>query len=214
MLKTIRLLLVSTFVLAVAMFGFMAAAGWLDNIAVANAQDITQPAKKKKLMKNQEAAPAAEVQQPAAEVQQSAAARIAVPAPEVLLIMVRAAVSALDQANKTNNYSVLYGLGSPVLQQHTPEQLSEMFASVRNSNADLQPALVLTPQITQAPGFTADGLLLLTGLFPSQPLQIKFQIAYQPVGPVWRLAAINLSLAPVKAAAVQPQGEAAQAPAQ
>jgi hypothetical protein len=192
-------------------FGFVAVAYWPDLAGLAFGQEAGQPEKKqpdKKKKTDKAKPPAQKAEEPAASV-----ANVAVPSPEVLLIMVRSALSALDQANKTNNYSVLYALGSPVFQQNSPQQLSDQFINIRNANVDLQPALVLTPQITQPPGFTPEGLLVLNGLFPSQPLQIKFVVAYQPVGPVWRLAAVNLSLEPIKAAAAQ-KAEPAAAPAQ
>lgn len=126
------------------------------------------------------------------------------PQPEVLLIMVRAALIALDQANKANNYTVLHALGGPMLQQNPPEKLAQMFADVRKSNVDLQPILVLTPQITEAPVISPQQVLVMTGLFPTQPLQIRFQVAYQPVAGVWRIGGISLGLAPVKAATPAP----------
>ncbi len=134
------------------------------------------------------------------------------PQPEVLLIMVRTALVALDHANKTNNYSVLHALGGPMMRQNPPERLSEMFAGIRNSRADLQPVLVMTPQITESPAISPQGLLTLVGHFPTQPLQIRFQVGYQPVSGTWRLAGLNVGLMQVTAA-VAPQQPAATAPA-
>lgn len=128
----------------------------------------------------------------------------AVPQPEVLLVMVRGALIALDHANKTNNYTILHGIGGPALQQHSPDRLAQLFSGIRGSKVDLQPTLVLTPQITQAPAVSSDGILTLVGYFPSQPLQIIFQIGYQPVAGVWRLAGLNVSLKPVAAPAPAP----------
>jgi hypothetical protein len=162
--------------------------------------------------------------QPAAGAAPAAAATLSIPSPEAMLVMVRSALIALDQANKTGNYTVLHAIGGPQLQQSNPARLGEMFAALRQSGVDLQPVLVLTPQITQAPSITPQGLLLMVGYFPTQPLQIRFEVAYQPANGYWRLAGLNTSLVRVAAegsptptppaASVPPaQGPAAAAPA-
>lgn len=165
-----------------------------------------------------QAAPSAPTSPAAAQAPAPASAAaprgISVPQAEVLLVMVRSALIALDQANKTGNYTVLHGMGGPALQQHSPARLGELFAGVRQSNADLQPVLVLTPQLTRAPEISPQGVLSLIGHFPSQPLQIQFQVAYQPVGNQWRLAGLNTSLVPVATtSSVAPPPAAQPAPA-
>ena len=128
-------------------------------------------------------------------------ASLPVPPPEVLLMMVRGALTAIDQGNKTQNYSVLYALGGPLLRETTQEKMAESFANLRKEKINLEPVLVLNPQLVQAPTIDAKGLMLLAGLFPSQPLQVRFQLTYQPVDGAWRLAGMNLGLVPVNAAA-------------
>ncbi len=154
----------------------------------------------------EKAAPAAT---PAAPQTAAAPQGLAVPQPEVLLLMLRTALISLDQANKTNNYSVMHALGGPLLQQQSPERLAELFTGIRNTRADLQVVALLTPQLTETPVITPQGLLTLTGLFPSQPLQIRFQVAFQPVAGYWRVAGIGLNLVPN-----EPQATAQNAPAQ
>lgn len=125
----------------------------------------------------------------------------AVPPPEVMLILVRNAVIALDQANKTNNYSVFHGLGGPMLQQSSPEKLAQSFASLRDAKVDMQATAVLNPQLIEPATVTKDGILNMVGLFPSQPLQLRFQIAYQSVAGSWRLGGMNVAVVPASTAA-------------
>jgi len=176
-------------------------------VVVAQAQAQTPAPAKKQPEKAAPAAPSA----PSAAGQQPAAAPqgLAVPQPEVLLLMLRTALISLDQANKTNNYSVMHALGGPLLQQQSPERLAELFSGIRNTRTDLQIVALLTPQLTETPVITPQGLLTLTGLFPSQPLQIRFQVAFQPVAGFWRVAGIGLNLVPS-----EPQATAQNAPAQ
>jgi len=57
--------------------------------------------------------------------------RQTVPDENVLARLVWSTMIALDNANRTNNYAVLYSLGSPQFQRrNTPEQLSDIFSNL------------------------------------------------------------------------------------
>jgi hypothetical protein len=142
--------------------------------------------------------------------QPNPAPTITVPPPEVLLVLVRSALIALDHANRTGNYTVLRELGGPGLQQHSSAQLGSIFANLRNQQVDLLPVVIVTPQITQPPSVSPEGLLQLVGFFPTQPRQIQFQIVYQPVNGQWKLFGLSVGL--VAAPAPVPQASAAPAP--
>jgi hypothetical protein len=119
---------------------------------------------------------------------------IQVPPPEVLLMLVRTTLVALNQANFTGNYTVLHGLGSPQLQaKNSPADLGNAFAGLRGQNIDLSPVLVLTPQLTEKAGFTREGALRLVGFFPSKPLQIQFVMNFLPVTDRWRIDGLSVS---------------------
>jgi len=128
-----------------------------------------------------------------------AAQALPIPPPEVLLLMIRTNIIAIDQANKTNNYTVLRALAGPDLQGLTPEQLSEKFADIRAKAIDLSPTIVVSPQLTQSPAITPKGVLHLVGFFPTQPLQVRFHMAFQPVNGFWRLAGFSLDVVPPNA---------------
>ena len=141
--------------------------------------------------------------------QPSQPATIAVPSPEVLLVLVRSALIALDHANRTGNYTVLRELGGPGLQRHSSAQLSNAFANLRNQQVDLLPVAIVTPQLTRPPSVSADGLLQLIGFFPAQPRHIQFEVAYQAVSGQWKLFGLNVALA----AAAPPASQESTAPA-
>src|SRR5262245_31888431 len=48
-----------------------------------------------------------------------------------VLILIRSTLLALDQANKTGNYTVLRDLGSPAFQVNTAARLAEIFVPQR-----------------------------------------------------------------------------------
>jgi hypothetical protein len=68
-----------------------------------------------------------------------------------VLILIRESLLALDQANKTGNYTVLRDLGSPAFQANSAARLSEIFAKQRNDNVDLSGVVVIDPQLTLLP---------------------------------------------------------------
>src|SRR5580692_8370774 len=111
-----------------------------------------------------------------------------------VLILVRSTLIALDQANTTGNYTVLRDLGSPAFQANSAARLGEIFAGLRHESLDLSGVAVLDPELTLLPQIDADGMMRMTGFFPSAPAQINFDLVYAPVNGLWRLFAITVGL--------------------
>ena len=128
-----------------------------------------------------------------------------------VLILIRSTLLALDQANKTGNYTVLRDLGSAAFQVNTAAQLGEIFAAERRDKLDLSGVAALDPQLTLLPQIESNGMLRMIGFFPSVPAQVRFDLAYAPVNGQWRLFGISVGLGQSSPAAPQPQ--AAPAPA-
>jgi len=68
-----------------------------------------------------------------------------------VLILIRTALLALDQANKTGNYTVLRDLGSPDFQVNTAARLAEIFGQQRRDNIDLSGVAVIDPRVVYTP---------------------------------------------------------------
>jgi hypothetical protein len=47
--------------------------------------------------------------------------------------------------------------------------------------------------LSAAPGLDGNGMLRLTGNFPTRPLQINFDLLFQNVGGQWRLFGISVA---------------------
>jgi hypothetical protein len=112
-----------------------------------------------------------------------------------VLILIRETLLALDQANKTGNYTVLRDLGAPAFQANNAARLGEIFASERRDNLDLSGVAVLEPQLSLLPQIEANGLLHMSGVFPSAPEQVNFDVAFAPVNGQWKLFGISVGLA-------------------
>ena len=111
-----------------------------------------------------------------------------------VLMLVRSTLLALDQANKTGNYTVLRDIGAPGFQSNTAARLGEIFSKLRNDNLDLSGVAVLDPQLSLLPQIEANGLMHMTGFFPSVPTQVNFDLLFAPVNGQWRLFGISVSI--------------------
>jgi hypothetical protein len=131
-----------------------------------------------------------------------------------VLILIRSTLLALDQANKTGNYTVLRDLGSPDFQANSAARLAEIFVQQRKDNVDLSGVAVIDPQLTLLPQIEANGMMRMAGFFPSVPTQVNFELLYAPVGGRWRVFGLSVSFGQATPAAPQPPAPAAPPAAQ
>ena len=130
-----------------------------------------------------------------------------------VLILIRSSLLALDQANKTGNYTVLRDIGAPGFQSNSAARLGEIFVKLRNDNLDLSGVAVIDPQLSLLPQIEANGLMHMTGFFPSVPTQVNFDLSFAPVNGQWRLFGISVSIGQSGPAAPEPAPAAPKQPA-
>ena len=112
-----------------------------------------------------------------------------------MLILIRTTLVALQQANQTGNYAVLYGISAPGFQSvNSPERLSQIFANLRAKNFDLSGVVVLEPQLTVLPVIYSNGVMRMAGFFPSAPMQVSFELQFIAVQGQWRLLGIGVDV--------------------
>ena len=111
-----------------------------------------------------------------------------------MTLLIYSAISALDQANATGNYSVLRDLAAPDFKRlNTPKQLSEVFAKYRERGVVLGPVMLYQPRLTETPAIEKPGLLRLKGFFPTKPLRIGFDLTFADVRGRWKMIALGIS---------------------
>jgi hypothetical protein len=111
-----------------------------------------------------------------------------------LSMLVRTTLIALSQANQTGNYSVLRDLGTPQFQAlNSDAQLAQIFSGLRARNLDFSPVLYFDPQLQRPPAFEGS-ILRLTGLIPTKPQRIVFDMGFEQVVADWRLSAIVIDV--------------------
>jgi len=111
-----------------------------------------------------------------------------------VLILIRGTLLALDQANKTGNYTVLRDLGSPSFQANSAAGLGDTFANQRKQALDFGAVAVLEPQLTLLPQIEPNGMLHMAGFFPSVPMQVNFELLFEPANRQWKIYGVSVNL--------------------
>jgi hypothetical protein len=113
---------------------------------------------------------------------------------DVLTMLVKNAVTAVNHGNLTGNYTVLRDLGAPAFRErNSAAQLAAIFQRLREQKTDLSPVLVLDPQFTAPPALDAAGQQLqLVGFFPTRPLQVQFRLNFQKVPAGWAIDMVSI----------------------
>jgi hypothetical protein len=119
------------------------------------------------------------------------------------LYLIRSTLLTLNDANRSGNYTVLRDVAAPGFQaRNSAADLAITFTDLRKRNFDLFGVALLAPQLSAVPQVDVNNTLRLTGRFPTQPLQIAFDLLYEISNRQWRLLGISITTpeAPVVAA--------------
>ena len=109
------------------------------------------------------------------------------------LYLIRSTLLTLNDANRSGNYTVLHDLAAPGFREkNSAADLALIFSNLRRRHFGLFAVALAAPQLTAPPHIENNGMLRLTGYFPTRPLQIKFDLLFQNVGNEWRLFGISV----------------------
>ena len=109
------------------------------------------------------------------------------------LILIRTSLAAVEQANETADYDVLFKLGAQGFQAaNPPARLAQLFAPLRAYN--LNAAMVLEPKFIEAPHLLPDSKLAMKGVFDVQDKHIVFSMIFTPEAGHWRLFGIGVQV--------------------
>lgn len=97
----------------------------------------------------------------------------------------------IGTAQNTGDYSALRASLSPRLQRETTaEMMSAQFGILKQSQMDLGRTVGHQPAFELAPHRIEDGRMRIRGTFNIDPMPIRFDLLYAPVGSSLRLDAI------------------------
>lgn len=135
------------------------------------------------------------------DAQARPAAAAPVPDQSTLSKLLWSTMAAVDQANKTGNYSVLRDLGSSGFQaNNNAASLAAVFASIRAQRLDLSDTLLVAPSYEFPPAITQPGILRMRGRFPMRPTAVAFDLLYE-WNQGWRLHGVAILPVAMNAAA-------------
>jgi hypothetical protein len=121
------------------------------------------------------------------------AAQLTVPEFQELTILIQNSLIALNHANLTENYSVFRDLAARGFQKlNSTKQLAAIFADLRVRNVNMSPIVLYQPKLVGDPLIDKQGFLRVAGFYETRPLQVHFNLVFQPVAAVWRLIEISV----------------------
>lgn len=111
--------------------------------------------------------------------------------------LIKSSLISLNQANQTNNYSVVRALGSPGFQSNNSEEdLEAIFTDIREAGLDFSAISEYEPIFTSDPVLDESNNLLVQGRFPTNP-NIEFNLLYQLVNGQFRIDTLTVGIQPV-----------------
>lgn len=120
---------------------------------------------------------------------------------DLLLVntLVKSTLTALNQANLTNDYSVLLGLASEEFQSNNSEAtLAEAFRPVRESGINFAGIVEFQPVFSAPPALDEQDMLQVVGYFETVP-QIEYGMVFQPVDGRFLVDGLSINILPVAA---------------
>jgi hypothetical protein len=129
--------------------------------------------------------------------QAPAAADVVLPGADSTVILIRTTLLSLNDALHTGNYTVLRDLASPSFREaNSAGRLYQIFSDLTAKHIDLTMVAILGPQLSQMPSIDQNKRLHISGYFPGTPVQLNFDLTFEPVNGQWRLFGLSVIPAP------------------
>jgi len=107
--------------------------------------------------------------------------------------MIWSTMAAVDQANRSGNYTVLRDISAQGFQiNNDPSKLAQVFAGIRNARIDIGDALLVAPTYLEAPKQVRADMFEVKGAFQLRPVAIYFDLYFQWEQGQWKLFVIDL----------------------
>lgn len=126
-------------------------------------------------------------------------AELVPPSAEGVVTMIRSTLLSLEHALVTGNFTVMRDLATPSFSEaNNAARLHQIFSHLSAQGVSLSAVGVLVPKLEGAPAIDEGRRLHIRGLFPGDPVEIRFHLQYEAIGGRWRLFGIGVN--PTKSA--------------
>lgn len=123
----------------------------------------------------------------------SAFAAVTLPDDDEQDVMIRTTLATFNDANMTNNYSVLLAKASKELQsQISAEKLQTAFEGFRQNELYFEDVVTAEYDSSEKAKIDNDGALVLAGVFKTEDMQVKYNLRFIQNNKVWKLLGLNV----------------------
>lgn len=120
-----------------------------------------------------------------------------IPNQEQLEVLIKQALSMLNDANIADNYTVFHARIAPNFRrQYTVERIAAAFKVFRDRAIDFGLVVAYRPEITEGPAIDSDGVLKLKGVFPTEPSRVFFDLSFMDTNGKWLILGIHVNVKP------------------
>jgi hypothetical protein len=118
-----------------------------------------------------------------------------VPSDDKAKALILASLLDFNKALQDQDFSNFHASVSRAWQEQiTPDKLKEVFQGFIDKKIDISSITRVEPVLTDAPQLNSDGLLVMEGYYPTQPLKVNFKLKYIYEHPAWKLFGINVNV--------------------
>jgi hypothetical protein len=119
------------------------------------------------------------------------------PDPDMQEVMIKTTLLTFNDANVTQNYSVLHSkLSKQFREQFPPERLKEVFKPFVDQKIDIDIIAAKAPIPAKAAEVDERGVLSLTGHFDIKPSHVFYDLGYVMSDGEWKPIKINVNVKP------------------
>ena len=120
-----------------------------------------------------------------------------VPGERALEALIKSSLLTFNDANVTNNYTVLHAkLSQPFRIKYPADKLAETFKVFREKRIDFDIIAALKPVYDPEPKVDGDGKLLVEGHFDPGSALVAFELDFIPSDGEWKLIRLNVKVNP------------------
>jgi hypothetical protein len=119
----------------------------------------------------------------------------AVPPEAELKTLALESLLAFNKAVQAKSFAEFHqGISILWQKQVTPEKLTEIFRAFIEQEIDIATVRNMTPAFEPPPSIDSNGVLVVSGSYPTEPSKLKFTLKYVDENSAWKLVGINVNI--------------------